>query len=257
MFILCKGNETKKPYTVPVTGVEVYSLEELCYYIYNNIYQVNEEFFVPKLVEWIREEVGEVTTAKKMKSLIEGHNDIKDMVVTLLCACDYYKKDEVSRLVEVMKSIENLPAYKKNKLRADNTLISGRYEEACFMYGALIKSGDADKFSEEEVAQIIHNRAISLFHVSSFEEAAAEFYRAYSLAHNMESLNCFMYICLLLDKKGDFVKAAVQSGVSEATCDEMMRNVEIKRNECEATLDRQGMVDELKNDYNMAFGEVV
>ena len=37
MFILCKGALAKEPYIVPVSEVPVYSLEELCYYMYNNI----------------------------------------------------------------------------------------------------------------------------------------------------------------------------------------------------------------------------
>ena len=57
MFILCKGALAKEPYIVPVSEVPVYSLEELCYYMYNNIYSITEEFFDERLVTWLREEV--------------------------------------------------------------------------------------------------------------------------------------------------------------------------------------------------------
>ena len=56
MFVLCQGKVAKKPYIMPYTRQKVYSLEELCYYIYNNIYTINEEFFEESLARWLREE---------------------------------------------------------------------------------------------------------------------------------------------------------------------------------------------------------
>ena len=38
MLILCDGRLAEKPYKMPVTRQNIYSLEELCYYIYHNIY---------------------------------------------------------------------------------------------------------------------------------------------------------------------------------------------------------------------------
>ena len=37
MLILCDGRLAEKPYKMPVTRQNIYSLEELCYYIYHNI----------------------------------------------------------------------------------------------------------------------------------------------------------------------------------------------------------------------------
>ena len=45
MFILCQGDLAKEPYIIPISEVPVYSLEELCYYMYHNIYTVTEGFF--------------------------------------------------------------------------------------------------------------------------------------------------------------------------------------------------------------------
>ena len=44
MFILCQGDLAKEPYIIPISEVPVYSLEELCYYMYHNIYTVTEGF---------------------------------------------------------------------------------------------------------------------------------------------------------------------------------------------------------------------
>ena len=97
MFILCQGDLAKEPYIIPISEVPVYSLEELCYYMYHNIYTVTEDFFDENLVHWLKGQVHLRTLAMKMEKLIRKHHNIKDLVVTLLCACDYYKKEEISK----------------------------------------------------------------------------------------------------------------------------------------------------------------
>ena len=44
-MILAKGKIAKKPYELSYLGQNIYSIEELCYVIYHNIYGINEEFF--------------------------------------------------------------------------------------------------------------------------------------------------------------------------------------------------------------------
>ncbi|MFR2513182.1 MAG: hypothetical protein ACLS9K_15865 [Lachnospira eligens] len=42
-IILCRGQRTDKPYVTPQTDIKLYSAEELCYYIYNNIYLIGQD----------------------------------------------------------------------------------------------------------------------------------------------------------------------------------------------------------------------
>ena len=69
MFILCQGDLAKEPYIIPISEVPVYSLEELCYYMYHNIYTVTEEFFDENLVHWLKGQVHLRTLAMKMEKL--------------------------------------------------------------------------------------------------------------------------------------------------------------------------------------------
>ena len=40
-LIFCTGQVTQKPYTFPFSKTKIYSMEELNYYLYNNIYKLN------------------------------------------------------------------------------------------------------------------------------------------------------------------------------------------------------------------------
>lgn len=210
MFIMCKGDVAKEPYIVPVSEVPVYSLEELCYYVYNNIYSVTEEFFDEKLAVWLKEQVHLKTLAKKMRTLMQRHNDVKDLVVTILCSCDYYKEEEVRKLVAVMEDIANLPQHKKNKIKADNYLKAGKYGRSLLEYKKLLYGTLAENFTPEEYGDLLHNQAIALFYVSSFEEAARGFKEAYARNQRTESRDQYLYTLLLDGQEELFEKECIR-----------------------------------------------
>ena len=45
-LILCSGKSTNRPYVLSIIGYRAYSIEELCYYIYNNIYSIDESLLL-------------------------------------------------------------------------------------------------------------------------------------------------------------------------------------------------------------------
>lgn len=253
MFILCKGALAKEPYIVPISEVPVYSLEELCYYMYNNIYSVTEEFFDQKLALWLKEQVGYETLAKKMKVLIERKNDLKDLVVTLLCACDYYKEDEVVKLVEIMDEIANLPLHEKNKIKADNYLRAGKYGKSLQEYKKLLYGNMAERFSTEEYGDLLHNQAIALFHVSSFQEAATGFREAYARNHNEKSLNQYLYTLLMNEQKELFVKEGTSLGKSLDELEKLERNYEAEKEKCSSNPEDYDFIENCKKDLRASF----
>ena len=52
-FILCAGPLAKEPYHFALTNTDVYSLEELGYYLYHNIYTISLKTFDEHFFRWI------------------------------------------------------------------------------------------------------------------------------------------------------------------------------------------------------------
>ena len=55
--ILCETKVATTSYIFPNTKIEVFSYEELCYYVYNNIALLSEEYIGKKLFDWIENEL--------------------------------------------------------------------------------------------------------------------------------------------------------------------------------------------------------
>lgn len=214
MLILCQGKMARAPYKMPYTGQKVYSLEELCYYLYHNIYSINEEFFQDSLPGWLRDEVDCPELADKIETILAGTPQLKDLVVTLMCGCDYYKEGEIRKLVEIIDGIANLPLYKKKKIKADNFLRAGRYGRSLVEYRKLLHGPFAVNFTTEEYGDILHNQGIARFYTASFAEAEQDFKEAYARNNKKASLQHYLWILLMQEKEKLFEAEAVSYGMS-------------------------------------------
>ena len=253
MFILCEGKAAVKPYKMPVTGQRVYSLEELCYYIYNNIYTISEDLFQESLAEWLRDETEHPVLAKKIQGMLSADRKLKDMVVTILCGCDHYKEEEIRELVGVMDEIANLPVHKKKKIKADNYLRSGRYGRSLLEYRRLLQGSFAVNFTTEEYGDILHDQGIAHFYTSSFEEAQRDFKEAYARNHKKDSLYHYLWVLLIRDEEALFETEAAALGMSPKEIDSVRRRYREAVAQCHIPEEREGDLERYKKQLSEAF----
>ena len=59
-YILCQVKKAEKPFYIENISTNIYSIEELCYYLYNNLYLVDSSLISSKLCTWLEEELTNV-----------------------------------------------------------------------------------------------------------------------------------------------------------------------------------------------------
>ena len=69
-IILCSNKVAETPFTFLNTKVEIYTYEELCFYIYNNTMLISKSSLSEKLFNWIRVELGMEELADKLFGMI-------------------------------------------------------------------------------------------------------------------------------------------------------------------------------------------
>ena len=53
-YILCQVKRAKNPYYISNISTNIYSIEELCYYLYHNIYLLDETIINEQLLVWMK-----------------------------------------------------------------------------------------------------------------------------------------------------------------------------------------------------------
>ncbi len=192
-LILCGGEIAQTPYKFSLTGDNVYTIEELCYYVYNNIYSITTLGFTKELAYWLDSELKMKELSNKLIKLIEDGNNLKDIVVTILCSCDYYNEKEINHLIGVIDDIEGMPPVMKRKIKADHYLKYAYYSKAYKEYEAILASEESKELTPSQFGAIFHNIGIVKLHTSSFALAGESFKEAYLRNNNLESLKAYLF----------------------------------------------------------------
>lgn len=253
MFILAKGKVAEQPYEMPYTGKKVYSIEELCYYIYNNIYTINEDFFQLSLVDWLKEEAGLPELADKLSYMITEEHGLKDLVVTTLCGCDYYQEQEIRQLVHILDEINNLPVFRKKKIKADNYLRAGRYGRSLLEYRKLLHGSFAVNFTPEEYGDILHNQGIAHFYTSSFAEAKDDFKEAFVRNNKKDSLQHYLWILLMEGEEQQFEAEGISFGLATAEIQAVRLRYQEAMADFRLSEPAENTMDEYKEQMRAAF----
>ena len=68
-IIICREKTAETPFVFLNTKVEIYTYEELCFYIYNNTVLISKSTLSEKLFSWIRDELGMTQLAERLFAL--------------------------------------------------------------------------------------------------------------------------------------------------------------------------------------------
>ena len=118
LVMICKYKRTKIPFFVEQAGLNLYSLEELAYFLYHNMYLVDRSFFNEKLCRWIREDAGDSLLADSLESQIASGANLQKLVSLAEETIGLYGGRELEELKDRLKKFSALKEQEKLKFRA-------------------------------------------------------------------------------------------------------------------------------------------
>lgn len=213
-LIQCSSPLALTPHHFRLTDTNVYSMEEVCYYIWHNIYMIQEEVFDREFVMWIEKELHMEETSHKLACLIQDHKNLKDIVVTICCSCDYYDEEEINALIRLMDEIEQMPAYARKKHKGDTYLACHSYEKALEEYEKVFESDEILHAEKEAYGSIFHNMGVAYSNLAEFRKAAEYFLKAYEQNKKDASLSQGLFALRLSKDVEGYKKALVDFDVS-------------------------------------------
>ena len=194
--ILCEARQAVVPYTFVNTKVEVYSYEELCFYIYNNAVLLNPEQFQGRLVQWIKTELGMEGLAGKLMELLAGDSSFIEILVAILSAGSYYETAEIRQFIDKQELVTLLPAEEKTKLRADSFLMYKRVLKAISLYDGILRQEETIE-DKKFLGDVYHNKGVALAKNMELAKAKLCFLEAYERNKKKPSLEAYIMIRLL------------------------------------------------------------
>lgn len=234
-LIICNGKQAYIPYYFKMTNTKVYSIEELCYYVYNNVELLNEDFFGEPLIRWLKDELNLEDRADKLRELKNNDSSFKEIAVSILCSCDFYTESEIKEFIHNLDELVKLSPYEKLKNKADNYLKYRQFAEAATTYEKILDGEEVKSLSSEEYGNILHNLAIIKLHMVGIAEAAENFKEAYERNKNPESLKQYFMALKLSKQDSIFSEEANAYGLTETLKDEIQDEINTSLEEAKQT----------------------
>lgn len=212
-LILCNQMLAALPYYIDNASLNVYSMEELCYYIENNLFLLEEDFMSEELCTWIEKEMGLSEEADHLRNIRQNGGMLSEFIDYLLGQSGYCRPERVRQITGALKELETKSEYECGKLKADRLTERKRYVSAIAEYRKLLENTKDQ--SQTLVGNVWHNLGKAYAGLFLFEDAIACFERAYEYNQNQESLHECLYACRCMRDEEAFKKKATWGGLTE------------------------------------------
>ena len=133
-LLLCNEAIAAMPYYIEGVSINVYSIEELNYYIINNTYLLDDDFMSLELCTWIENHAHLPKLAMHLRTIISTNGRLSAFVTELLEYSGYCTKEELKNTHDALKELEEKSEFECLKIRADRLMEKKKYTAAIFEY---------------------------------------------------------------------------------------------------------------------------
>lgn len=191
-LILCRQSIAANPYFIEDSALNIYSLEELSYYIAHNVYLMNAEFASKELCRWIGAELGVHELEKQLLDTLAQRAPLHVFIGQILTYDGYLTNPEIREILAQIASFENKSPMECQKLRADRLMDKRRITDAIFEYEKILDDEKVKKAPSTFVGDVWHNLGTAYAQLFFFGEASLCFEEAYQHNHRAQSLRSML-----------------------------------------------------------------
>lgn len=193
---VCEGKLAKKPLLINAS-ISLYSLEELCYYLYHNADSVEESFYHEALCQWLSEELGMEKLAEQVREGIEKGKSGAFCMELILATGGFYSRKEINQAVSIVQNMESTSPAQRAKLRGDRFLKSGQYRKAWIEYQKALEE-EGDMFFQ---GQVWHNLGTLYARQFLFGAAGECYKKAYEVGQQSQSSEAYLLALTCRDEQ--------------------------------------------------------
>ncbi len=202
MTYCCIGERSEKPFMIKDTQTGIYSMEELLYYIRENVFMLDQNDFGFSLSDFIRQRLKLPEIGAHYKKMLEHEESFADRVCMLFSETGFAGESEIETLRKALTLSEHMSNNDSHRVRGDFFYRCGRLPEAVLEYNTALKLIDAKQNPEDSSKLLIlmGNAAARSF---KFENARNYFEEAYRLTPGDPELLNKLIAASALEKSGE------------------------------------------------------
>ena len=171
-LVLCHEQHAAHPYEISRIHCKIYTIEELCYYLCNNLYLIDYTIMNEQLCNWLDEELGLSDLSEQLREMMQMHGSVEKFVLTILKESKIYREAQMIRIQNVLERLKNQKDIERQKFKGDNLLESGEIEEAILVYQEILNEERDESVEDKFYGQIYAGLGAAYGKLFLYQEAA-------------------------------------------------------------------------------------
>lgn len=215
-LLICNQQIAAMPYYMEGLSVNLYSIEELCYYIANNTYLLERDFMCEDLCTWIGKELKMIELSDKLRDYMQSQQKLSGFVLLILSSNSYCPNEQIQSIRNLLIEMEEKSDFEINKIRADRLMEKKKYLSSIYEYKRLLDLEEIKEESPVLIGNIWHNLGTAYARLFLFQEAIKCYENAYKYNQNEESIKEELFAYRCLHDEAGFIKASRTYQLDEA-----------------------------------------
>lgn len=192
-LVLCHDRHATHPYEISRIHCKIFTIEELCYYLCNNLYLIDYTIMNEQLCTWLEEELEMKELAGMLRDVIRLRGSVEKFVLTILKYSKIYREPEMIRIQNVLERLKNQKDIERQKYKGDNLLESGEIEEAIIVYQSILNQEKDETVDTKFYGRIYAGLGAAYGRLFLYEESAKMYDRAYQICDDKALLKPYLY----------------------------------------------------------------
>lgn len=224
-YILCQVRRANHPYYIESIGLNIYSIEELCYFMCRNLPLLDETVLNERLVDWLKGELHLRRLTQKLEQLTQKSFSVRDFMIPILREINYLSSTEFRELEQKMAMLEEQPLPVRLKKKGDALVSHKKYIKAIEAYAATMALKKEEELGSQFLGSVHNNMGCAYARLFQMDEACDCFRQAYEELHTLATLKSYLFAIYMKDGEEAYEKTAEELGVDAATRAEMDRQI--------------------------------
>ena len=219
---------TEKPFYIKEINKNIYSIEELGYYLYNYLYLIDDQFFGEVLINYIENELNNKTIASGLRQIIENNGALGEKISFVIKNCGYYTEKEAEKLENHLVMLSSKTATERVKAKADILMENEKFNMAINYYNSILGKAVNNELDDDFYGDVYNNLGVAYARLFEYNQAVIAFRMAYRLNKNVNSLEAIINCDLITDNLESLKRDKDKYNVSDAVVDRLKKKIETR-----------------------------
>lgn len=225
--VLSRQYET--PFHIAQIDYNIYSIEELAYYLYHYTAIVDRDFFTPELADYVEQVLGKRMVAQRMRELMHQKDPVQDLILLLVKCADYFDEIELVSLQKKLDERREESELQKAQERVKALEQLGKYIQAAECCTNTLQHAPKHEATPEFLAEMTGELGGIYGKMLKFDAAEASLRESMSIFPTAEVRQKMVFLLLIQGRDAEILDYREEFGLTEPVVRECERQFQKAR----------------------------